>query len=195
VAGCDGFTERGIRAAMKAPQEIVTERLALRRPVAGDAEAIFERYASDEAVCRYLAWPRHRNLGDTRQFLAFSDQEWARAPAGPYLVLAKDSGALIGSTGLAFETPYRASTGYVIVQSEWGRGYATEALFAMRSLAGDLGVQRLYAACHPDHLPSRRVLEKAGFSFEGTLRRFVEFPNLAHGVALDAVCYSFVGEN
>ena len=180
---------------MQAAPVIVTERLLLRRPVAGDAEAIFRRYAGDETVCRYLAWPRHRSIDDTRQFLEWSDQEWARGPAGPYLVTARDGGLLLGSTGLAFETPYRASTGYVIVQSEWGRGYATEALLAMRGLAGELGVQRLYAACHPDHLPSRRVLEKAGFRFEGTLRRFAEFPNLAPGVAMDAVCYSFVGES
>lgn len=175
---------------MQAPQELGTERLVLRRPVAGDAAAIFARYAADEDVCRYLAWPRHRSIEDSRQFLAFSDQEWSRAPAGPFLVTARDTGELLGSTGLAFETAYRASTGYVIARDAWGRGYATEALLAMRTLAGDLGVKRLYAACHPAHAASRRVLEKAGFRLEGTLCRYTEFPNLAPGVAMDAVCYA-----
>ena len=175
-------------------KNIGTERLLLRRPVADDARDIFERYAGDEDVCRYLAWPRHTSIADTRQFLEFCDHEWARAAAGPYLIFEKDTGTLVGSTGLAFETPYRASTGYVFARDAWGRGYATEALLSMRALAGELGVQRLYAACHPAHDPSRRVLEKAGFQREGTLRRFSEFPNLAQGVAMDVVCYSWVKE-
>jgi len=45
---------------MKGPERIETARLVLRRPTAADAEAIFNRYAGDSDVTRYLAWPRHR---------------------------------------------------------------------------------------------------------------------------------------
>ena len=38
---------------------IETERLLLRPPMQEDAESIFERYASDAEVTRYLGWPRH----------------------------------------------------------------------------------------------------------------------------------------
>lgn len=177
---------------MKAPETIKTERLLLRRPVSSDANDIFERYASDAEVTRYLAWPIHRSVDDTRDFLEFSDAEWDRWPAGPYLICALADGRLLGSTGLAFEVPFRATTGYVLAKDSWGQGFATEALLAMRSLAADLGVERLYAMCYPEHQPSRRVLEKGGFEFEGTLRRFSEFPNLHPGVADDVVSYAWI---
>ena len=134
---------------VKAPETITTSRLVLRKPVSDDAGDIFERYASDAEVTRYLAWPMHASLDDTRAFLEFSDAEWNRWPAGPYLICSLADGRLLGSTGLAFEAPFRATTGYVLARDSWGQGFATEALLAMRQTAMDLGVRRLYAMCTP----------------------------------------------
>lgn len=177
---------------MRASETIRTERLLLRKPVIEDASDIFERYASDAEVTRYLAWPMHTSVDDTRAFLEFSDHEWDRWPAGPYLICALADGHLLGSTGLAFEVPFRATTGYVLAKDSWGQGFATEALLAIRQTAADLGVNRLYAMCHPGHRPSRHVLEKGGFEFEGTLRRFAEFPNLNPGIAEDVLSYAWI---
>jgi RimJ/RimL family protein N-acetyltransferase len=173
----------------EAPETIVTARMRLTRPRAADAQAIFERYASDAEVTRYLGWPQHQSVDDTRAFIEFSDAEWARWPAGPYLASRLD-GPLVGATGLAFETPWRAATGYVFARDSWGRGYAGEALAAMAALAPALGVRRLYAICHPDHRVSRRVLERGGFAFEGVLRAHAVFPNIRPGVPADCACYA-----
>ena len=142
----------------------------LRRPEAADAERIYARYAGDAEVTKYLSWPRHRSVEETRAFLAFSDAEWKRWPAGPYLVESLGEGTLVGGTGLAFEAPDVASTGYVFARDAWGRGYASEALRAMVDLARDLGVGRLYALCHPENRASVHVLEKCGFTLECVLR-------------------------
>ncbi|MBZ5559826.1 MAG: GNAT family N-acetyltransferase [Acidobacteriia bacterium] len=173
---------------------IETPRLLLRRPTADDAEAIFSRYASDPEVTRYVGWPRHTSVDDTRAFLAFSESLWGRWPAGPCVILGRDDGRLLGSTGLIFETPSRAATGYVLAQDAWGRGFATEALGAMVDLARKTGVLRLYALCHHAHRASVRVLEKGGFSREATLRRYADFPNLSPGEAQDVLCYSRILE-
>jgi RimJ/RimL family protein N-acetyltransferase len=173
----------------KAPERIGTNRLVLRRPRAADAEAVY-RYACDAEVVRYVGWPRHRSLDDTRAFLGFSDAEWERWPAGPYTICLRGSDTPIGGTGLAFETGYRAMTGYVLSREVWGLGFATEALTAVVALAPSLGVCRLYALCHVEHAPSARVLEKCGFEREAVLRRYAEFPNLAPGVPDDVLCYA-----
>ena len=47
---------------MKGPKTIETRRLLLRKPALSDAEAIFERYAADPVVTRYMSWPTHRTL-------------------------------------------------------------------------------------------------------------------------------------
>jgi RimJ/RimL family protein N-acetyltransferase len=167
-----------------------TERLTLRPPAEGDAAAIFGRYASDGEVLRYVGWPRHLTIDDTRSFLRFSDAEWKRWPIGPLLIESRVGGELLGSTGLAFETPYRASTGYVLARDAWGVGYAVEALAAVVELAEHAGVKRLYALCHAGHLTSARVLERNGFMCEGILRNYLVFPNLGVSDPQDVSCYS-----
>jgi ribosomal-protein-alanine N-acetyltransferase len=171
-------------------KRVETPRLILRKPLREDAEAIFARYSSDPEVTRLLAWPRHTSLDATCAFLAFSDAEWARWPAGPYLVFSREDGALLGSTGLAFETPDCAATGYVFARDAWGKGYATESVQGVINVARDAGVVRLYALCHPDNRASRRVLEKCAFENEGILPEHSTFPNLAGGELCDVFCYA-----
>ena len=173
---------------MKAPLRLHTERLELRKPEAADAAAIFDRYAGDDRVGRFLAWPIHRSLEDTELFLNFSEAQWAEWPAGPYLVFRDET--LIGSTGLAFESAKRASTGYVLAVDAWGKGYATECVLAMKALAAKLGVTRLYSGVHPDHKPSVHVLEKAGFRDDGIAESCCEFPNQSPGVLQDVRLYA-----
>jgi [ribosomal protein S5]-alanine N-acetyltransferase len=180
------------RVRRKASEQIVTTRLVLRRPAAGDAAAIFNRYSSDPDVTRYVGWPAHISPAGARAFIEFSDGEWARWPAGPYLVWSRADRTLLGGTGLSFETATRASTGYVFAKDAWGNGYATEALGAMVEVARACGIRRLYALCHAEHRASARVLEKCGFDREGVLRRYAEFPNLAPGEPQDVLCYSRV---
>src|SRR5262245_11213463 len=158
-------------------------------PTALDAPAIFERYASSPEVTRYLGWPQHRSPDDTKAFLNFSAQEWQRWPAGPYVIRLRRDGQLIGSTGFGFETPDQAVTGYVLAKDAWGRGYATEALEAIVDTAPRIGVVRLYALCHPEHQPSRHVLEKCGFVLDRRPSKQVEFPNLSPGKLQDVLCY------
>lgn len=174
---------------MHAPRLVETARLVLSAPDDADAEAVFQTYASDEAVARYLGWPRHRAIADTQGFLAFSAVQWEREGAGPYLIWARADGRLLGSTGLSLEHGRQASTGYVLAKDVWGKGYATEALAAMVDVAADIGVSWLYALCHPQHRASWHVLEKCGFERDGRWNRQVEFPNLAPGITQDALCY------
>ena len=177
---------------MKAPERIETARLVLIRPTAADAAEIFARYAGDPDVTRFVGWPMHRSVADSLAFVRFSEAEWERWSAGPYMITSRVDRQLLGGTGLAVESPHRATTGYVLARDAWGQGFATEALRAMVALADDCGLARLSAFCHPQHAPSRRVLEKCGFVREGTLQRYAEFPNLTPGEPSDVLCYARV---
>jgi ribosomal-protein-alanine N-acetyltransferase len=167
-----------------------TDRLRLRRPEREDAKEIFECYASDVEVTRWLGWPRHTSLDDTHRFLDFSEDQWGAWPAGPLLIESKAERALIGSTGLTFVDTTTAMTGYVLSKNNWGCGYASEALRAMIDLSASLRVSRLFALCHPSHAASRRVLEKCGFEFEGSLA--TQFSNLPGQPTIDAQCYALI---
>lgn len=159
-----------------APRELATARLRLRAPTSRDAEAVFA-YASDAEVARFMSWPRHQALEDTRRFLALAEEEWRRSGVGTYLVLdARDQ--VIGSTGLHLTAPHRAITGYVLARPHWGQGLATELARAMLALAQTLALVRVEADCFVEHVASARVLEKAGFDFECLRRAYLVGPNL-----------------
>lgn len=176
----------------EAPERIETERLVLRRPRAEDAESVFHRYARDPDVTRLVGFPTHRSVEASRAFVEFSDEQWARWPAGPYLVESRQDAWLLGGTGFQFETPQRACTGYVFARDAWGQGFATEALRAVVAVAPSLGVIRLYALCHPENHASLRVLERCGFVREGLLRRHSAFPNAGPGGPVDVFCYAVI---
>lgn len=173
---------------MRAPSHVETSRLLLSAPSVEDADTVFERYASDAKVTRYLGWPRHRSVTDTLGFLAFSAAQWEQDGVGPYLIRDRNDGRVLGGTGLSLEPRGVAITGYVLATDAWGNGYATEALKAVIDVAARIGVERICALCHPEHRASSRVLEKCGFDRDVRWTRQMAFPNLAEGVPQDVLC-------
>lgn len=174
---------------IKGPLRVDSARLIFSKPCAADAPAIFERFAGDPAATRYMAWPRHRSVLDTYGFISFSDDEWRRWPAGPYVIRLAADGTVVGSTGFSFESPERAITGYILACDVWGHGYATEALRAMVDLAPQLGLRVLTAAVHAGHAASARVLEKCDFAPDRRAVRQMVFPNLGSSDPVDIVDY------
>jgi ribosomal-protein-alanine N-acetyltransferase len=163
--------------AMKVQERIETVRLVLRKATLADAAAVFQRYASDREVTKFLSWRCHQSIEETRAFLEYSEREWAQSASGAYLIESRESARLLGSTGLHFQTPVIAITGYVLAKDAWGYGYATEALNAILELARTLGVRSLRASSHGENIASMRVLEKCGFVREKP-DHYVTFPNL-----------------
>lgn len=57
---------------------------------------------------------------------------------------------------------------YWISTPYWGNGYCTEALEAViQFAANELSIHRIFAQCFERNYSSRRVLEKAGMTFDG----------------------------
>jgi ribosomal-protein-alanine N-acetyltransferase len=163
----------------KTPDVVHTQRLRLRRPVFADADAIFNHFASDPEVTRYMSWPTHVSIADTQAFLKFAIENWQQHSMGTLLI--ESNGMVIGSTGIhlgqADVAAYSAETGYVFARHACGKGYATEVLQAMVMLAAQVGLKQLTAGCHPDNVASQRVLHKCGFSVEAGPRASKLFPN------------------
>ncbi|MGH6943752.1 MAG: GNAT family N-acetyltransferase, partial [Geminicoccaceae bacterium] len=81
---------------------------------------------------------------------------------------------------------------YVLARPFWGRGYMTEAVRALiRAALADPWIFRVWAFCDVENLASARVMEKAGMSFEGRLRRWTVHPNVGPEPR-DVLCYAKV---
>ena len=173
------------------PAVLRTSRLLLRVPSVADDRAIFEGYATDPDVTRYLRWRPHASLADT---IAFLHQTIAAIETGAEAQWVIEPYALerpIGMIGFRL-AGHAAELGYVLERAWWGRGYATEAAKAVVDWAvAEPGIYRAWAVCDVEHQASARVLEKVGMEREGVLRRGIVLPNLSPEPR-DCWCYARV---
>jgi [ribosomal protein S5]-alanine N-acetyltransferase len=176
---------------MKPPETIETPRLLLRLPCLADDEAIFEGYAQDPQVTRYLIWKPHENIETTRTFLRGCLEAWETGHAFPWVITFIEDHRLLGMIELRINN-FKADLGYVLARAAWGHGYATEAVKAIVTWTlAQPAIYRVWAVCDTENAASAHVLEKAGMQREGILRRFTIHPTIS-AEPRDAYCYSIV---
>ena len=95
---------------MTAPARVETPRLVMSVPLPNDTAAVFERYAGDPDVTRYLGWPTHQAVSDTEGFISFSTSQWEREGMGPYLIRSRADGLLLGIPDLGWRTQASPAT-------------------------------------------------------------------------------------
>jgi len=138
--------------------------------VATDAASIAAA-ANDRRIWLQLRdlFPHPYHLTDAENYLG------RVASVDPPLSLAiVVDGVAVGGVGLQPMTDVNrrsAEIGYWLGAAYWGRGIATEAVARVTEWAfGAHGLLRIFAQPFAANLASRRVLEKAGYQLEGTMR-------------------------
>ena len=133
------------------------------------------------------AFPHPYTLRDARRFIL---QALSRTPE-THFAIAVD-GEAVGGIGFGLHGDVErvsAEIGYWLGEPYWGRGIATEALRAVTAYAvREHSLTRLYAVPFQWNPASFRVLEKAGYVLEGTLRRSA----LKDGRIIDQRLYAYV---
>jgi RimJ/RimL family protein N-acetyltransferase len=99
-----------------------------------DAEAIYEGYAQDEQVTKYVIWSPHSSVEITREFIHRCNRVWEEKSAFPWVIIRRDENYVIGMVEIRIEG-HKADLGYVISRPEWGKGYATEVVQVVVSWA------------------------------------------------------------
>jgi len=155
------------------PMKITLSRCVVRSFVPADVDSVTKHVASPQ-VARYMSALPH-------PYYRHHAEEWiALATSGEpetHFGIEVD-GEIVGGIGIQHEAAQKlavcahdAEIGYWLGESYWGRGLATEALSALTDWAfTSLGLRRLHAAVYAPNTASTRVLEKAGYTFEGRLR-------------------------
>lgn len=160
------------------PMPIVTPRLILRPPQAGDGAALADaKRASWPELKPWMPWA----TGKVEDISDETDEIMCRTKYAKYLLredlmmFAFDRAAnkLVASTGL-HRMDWRArmfEIGYWVRSDETGQGYATEVTNALLRYAfNQLGANRIYIAHDDANDASRAVIEKLGFVKEGHTR-------------------------
>lgn len=170
--------------------EIILERCAIRDWREGDQAALV-RHANNVDIWRNL-----RDIFPNPYTEADADN-WIRdvTAQDPRTDFAIDvEGEAVGGIGVRLGEDIHhgsAEIGFWLSEDYWGRGLMTEAVLAMTEFAFErFGVGRIWAGVFERNTASMRVLEKAGYEFEGRLRRAV----IKDGEALDQLIYARLSE-
>ena len=150
-------------------------RLLLKPLAEPDAEALFAAVdASREALRRRLRWvPAAVSAEHSRGFIRAAAEARRRGEREDFGVFEARSGALAGVASLQalLTVPGLAEFSLWIRCDRRDRGYGAEAgrLLAAHAFRRD-DLQKLYARLDPANRPARKVLQRAGFRYEGCLR-------------------------
>lgn len=163
-----------------------TTRLILRPFIESDLEDLYE-YAKSPNVGPNAGWKPHESMDETKIILNdFIEKDEVLA------IVWKENNKVIGSMGL-HKDPIRSADnvkmlGYVLSEDYWGRGIVPEATKeVLRYAFTELNLSLVTVHHYPFNHRSKRVIEKCGFRYEGTLRHCVKIYN---DNIYDLVCYS-----
>jgi ribosomal-protein-alanine N-acetyltransferase len=162
--------------------ELTTRRLRLRAPSSRDAAALLG-ILGDPEVTRYHNMPTLTTMAESEAALVRLEQRYAARDTIRWAIVPREHGEMIGTVGLLrFDFEHRhAEVGYELARAWWGRGLAPEAVAAVvRYGFTAIGLHRIEAGVLPDNVASVRVLEKLGFSEEGTRRDYLRFKEHYH---------------
>ncbi|NJM81980.1 MAG: GNAT family N-acetyltransferase [Tabrizicola sp.] len=160
---------------------VETERMTLRLPEHADWRQWSElREASAAFLMQWEpVWSTdHLSRRAFTNRVYWAQRAEAQGTAMPVLLIRRDDHQLLGALTLdnIRRGPAQAGTlGYWIGQPHARKGYMREAILALTHHAfTQLDISRLEAACLPENTPSRGVLEKCGFKYEGVAQSYLQ---------------------
>jgi RimJ/RimL family protein N-acetyltransferase len=169
-----------------------TRQLALRQPRLSDADDIFDNYAADPEVTRYVIWQPYKDRSEVAPpFLQSRLDRWDSGEEYSWAITKLQEDRVIGMIACRVRG-HAADIGYVLGRGFWNRGYTSEAASAVVNWAIHCeSIYRVWAVCDVENGASARVLEKAGMQREGVLRRYIVHPNISPEPR-DCLLYSIV---
>jgi ribosomal-protein-alanine N-acetyltransferase len=172
-----------------------TKRLILRRFELSDADAMFNNWAKDAEVTKYLTWPTHSDVSGSKAVIESWLPLYENLNHYSWVIVQKEIGEPIGSTAAVEQDDNikMVHIGYCIGRKWWRQGYAPETLAALiRFFFKDVGVNRIESRHDPRNPNSGKVMLKCGLKYEGTLRQR-DINN--QGGLCDAAYYAILAEN
>ena len=146
-------------------KELETKRLKLRYITKEDVPVIYENWASDPEVARYVTWKPHESVAVTDAVVDFWLKDYKNPDCYRYGIERKDDNELMGMIDVVGFHHGNPVIGYCMGKRFWNNGYMTEALQAVVSELISDGYKEIVIEAVKDNIGSNRVIEKNGFKF------------------------------
>jgi RimJ/RimL family protein N-acetyltransferase len=168
---------------------IKSKEFILRPFRKGDEKSLAENINNKNIYRNTLSIPYPYTLKNAQEWVMKSLKEAKKKKPARISFVIEINGGVAGSVGLSKIEGHKAEIGYWLAEKYWGRGIMTKAVKLVTKFGFDkLKLKRIYAHVFSFNKASKRVLEKAGYKFEGILRKNVK----KDGKFLDAYLFAKV---
>lgn len=155
---------------------LTTERLVIEPITTSASRKLFVSVdEARETLLPWLPWVPFNDSPDAAlRYTEACEHDWDSGAALRYYLRLKNTPELIGAVTLenCVHLHKSCDLGYWLHPRYTGRGLMTEAAQrVIRHAFDDVGFHRIRCAAGVDNQPSRAVIERLGFSFEGTARQ------------------------
>lgn len=154
---------------------IETERLLLRRFEYTDDDAMLKYWIADEKIQSMYSEPVYTTKEAVKELLDKYIGSYEKEDYYRWAIILKETGECIGQIAyfLVDSKNHFAEIEYCIGSTFQCRGYATEATKTVISFGfRQMNLHKVQICTKTINIPSKRVIEKCGFTYEGTLRDY-----------------------
>lgn len=156
-------------------QAIETERLILRRFEYSDSTSMLRNWIADEKIQSLYSEPTYETEEAVTELLTKYITSYEKEDYYRWAIIDKEANECIGQIAyfLVDSKNHFAEIEYCIGSAFQCRGYATEATKAVIKYGFEkMNLHKVQICTKTINIPSKRVIEKCGFTYEGTLRDY-----------------------
>lgn len=151
--------------------ELRTERLLLQEIKPEDQPFIFEGLSHPDVIPFYGVW--YESLEGTKAQMDWYDRMLNAGTGIPWKMMHRSTGENMGTISVYnyYKQHNKAEVGFWLLPQYWNKGFAVEALKAVINFwKTEKGLHRLEAFVEEGNAASSKLLEKAGFQYEGAMK-------------------------
>lgn len=172
--------------------QLNTKRLTLVPVTRDDQTFIFEGLSHPDVIRYYGV--QYNSFEDSAAQMNWYDLLIANGSGTPWKILNRSTGEAIGVIVVYLYKPEhrKAETGFWILPQYQQKGFASEALEAVKAYwIKEKNIHRLEAFVEEGNEASSRLLEKAGFQYEGTMKEC----EMKHGKFINLKIYGLLANS
>ena len=146
-----------------------TDRLKLRRITMDDVYAMFNNWANDDDVTRYLTWKSHGNIEVTKSVVKSWVDSYNRNDFYQWVIEDKENGYLIGTISVVNKNDAEKEfeIGICLSKKYWGQKIALEATNCVMKFLKSIGYKKMVVTTKVGNEKSIRTLNKRDYEYQG----------------------------